>query len=247
MKHFFLSLLLLFAMTTSLSAQATVDIKVDYDVPGRQVKRAADPSYYPEDGKVKVKVRVDHYGFVDEAILDSTATTVNNKQQIKDILRVVRNTRFSDDYAAADSLYGVVSYSFRRLNADQRDSLRTEYLAGIADAAENISYNAAKPYYKLYPTDNMWTFIELDTVSGMLWQVQYTVEKDAEKYRFKTPLNLSDKRKDTRYPDLVLPGRFELYKTQNMYNFILLDTAGGGTWQVQWSTDWEKRGVMSIE
>ena len=247
MKHFILSLLLLFAVTSSLSAQATVDIKVKYDVSGREVQHASDPAYYPEDGVVKVKVCVDKYGFVDEAILDSTVTTVKNRQQLKDVLSVAKGTRFSSNYDAVDSLYGAISYSFRHLNAVQLDSLRTEYIADIVTAVGNVSDNVTKPYYKLYPTDNMWTFIELDTISGMLWQVQYTVEKDAAKYRFKTVLDLQDKRKDTRYPDLVLPGRFELYKTQNMYNFILLDTVSGGTWQVQWSTDWEKRGVAPIE
>ena len=33
------------------------------------------------------------------------------------------------------------------------------------------------------------------------------------------------------------PGRFELYPTKNVYNFIMLDTATGSTWQVQWSQD----------
>lgn len=41
-------------------------------------------------------------------------------------------------------------------------------------------------------------------------------------------------------------GRFELYKTQNMYNFILLDTFDGRTWQVQWSTEAENRMILSI-
>ena len=41
-------------------------------------------------------------------------------------------------------------------------------------------------------------------------------------------------------------GRFELYKTQNMYNFILLDTSSGATWQVQWSMEPENRGTVRI-
>ena len=41
-------------------------------------------------------------------------------------------------------------------------------------------------------------------------------------------------------------GRYELYKTQNLYNFILLDTATGATWQVQWSQDVKSRGIMPI-
>ena len=34
--------------------------------------------------------------------------------------------------------------------------------------------------FKLYPTENMWTFLELDSATGLIWQVQYTVnDKDA--------------------------------------------------------------------
>ena len=53
---------------------------------------------------------------------------------------------------------------------------------------------------------------------------------------------------DTRvgYNDELKPGRFELYPTQNMYNFILLDKVKGGTWQVQWSAKEKERGVMRI-
>lgn len=30
--------------------------------------------------------------------------------------------------------------------------------------------------YKLYPTQNIWTFIKVDTQTGQLWQVQYIPE-----------------------------------------------------------------------
>lgn len=35
----------------------------------------------------------------------------------------------------------------------------------------------------------------------------------------------------------VCSGRFELYPTNNMYTFILLDTLWGSVRQVQWSTN----------
>ena len=59
-------------------------------------------------------------------------------------------------------------------------------------------------------------------------------------------LDLSDKRKGTYFPETEEPGRFELYKTQNMYNFILLDTLEGGVWQVQWSIEKDKRMALPI-
>ena len=117
----------------------------------------------------------------------------------------------------------------------QKDTLTIGYL-------QRISQHTA-PSYKLYPTENMWTFLELETFSGRIWQVQYSVK--GPDYRFKTILN-----EDSMIPFLdtegEFAGRFELYTTQNMYNFILLDTASGGTWQVQWSTDAKDRAVLRI-
>lgn len=117
----------------------------------------------------------------------------------------------------------------------QKDTLTIGYL-------HRISQHTA-PCYKLYPTDNMWTFLELETFSGRIWQVQYSIK--GSDYRFKTVLNENSMLSlfDT---EGEFAGRFELYKTQNMYNFILLDTATGGTWQVQWSTEADNRGVVRI-
>lgn len=92
--------------------------------------------------------------------------------------------------------------------------------------------------YKLYPTQNIYTLLELDTQTGRIWQVQYSVK--GPKYRFKTHLNRWSLLEDS---DLQVSGRFELYPTQNMYNFVLLDKISGKTWQVQWNT----RGYWEIE
>lgn len=96
--------------------------------------------------------------------------------------------------------------------------------------------------YKLYPTQNTWTLLELDTQTGRVWQVQYSVE--GPRYRFKSRLNNWSLLNDS---DLQVSGRFELYPTQNMYNFVLLDKISGKTWQVQWSTEYSKRGYWEIE
>ena len=39
-------------------------------------------------------------------------------------------------------------------------------------------------------------------------------------------------------------GRFKLYPTDNMYNFIMVDVINGNTYQVQWNIDRDKRFVM---
>ena len=41
-------------------------------------------------------------------------------------------------------------------------------------------------------------------------------------------------------------GRFILYPTNNIYNFILLNQIDGRTWQVQWNNEQEKRFVSRI-
>ena len=49
------------------------------------------------------------------------------------------------------------------------------------------------------------------------------------------------------YTEELKNGRFELYPTKNMYNFVLIDTQRGFTYQVQWSTDPNSRFIMEIE
>ncbi len=97
-----------------------------------------------------------------------------------------------------------------------------------------------EPCYKLYPTDNMWTFLKLNTATGQIWQVQYSTK--GSEYRFETELSSIQQ----VFGDANICGRFELHKTQNMYNFILLDKFNGRCWQVQWSIDRDDRGIWRI-
>ena len=96
--------------------------------------------------------------------------------------------------------------------------------------------------YRLFPTQNMWTFLKLDTMTGKIWQVQYSVE--GAKYRFETVLNSVDLARRLKQERVV--GRFMLYATQNTYNFVLLDQIDGYTYQVQWNGDADQRFVIPI-
>ena len=99
------------------------------------------------------------------------------------------------------------------------------------------------PSYKLYATDNMWTFLELETFTGKIWQVQYSIK--GPDYRFKAVIN--DVSLVPYFDEEgAYAGRFELFKTQNMYNFLLLDTSNGRTWQVQWSMESKDRVILRI-
>jgi hypothetical protein len=45
-------------------------------------------------------------------------------------------------------------------------------------------------------------------------------------------------------PAAARVGRFTLQETPNIFTFLLLDQDDGRVWQVQWSNDADKRGVM---
>ena len=94
--------------------------------------------------------------------------------------------------------------------------------------------------YQLFATQNMWNFIKLDTSTGQMWQVQYDVGGTNRMEVFLNVLPL------LIHPSDEKNGRFTLYPTQNIYNFILLDQIDGRVWQVQWSTNAEKRLVIPI-
>lgn len=106
---------------------------------------------------------------------------------------------------------------------------------------ENVSaQNQDVVIYRLFSTQNRWTFIKLNTRNGQMWQVQYDTDGDS---RFETYLNLEplvSKEKEVN-------GRFTLYSTQNMWTFIMLDQLDGKTWQVQWSIESKERFIIPIK
>ncbi len=91
---------------------------------------------------------------------------------------------------------------------------------------QNISTDSSV-VYRLFSTRNMYTFIKLNTRNGQMWQVQWGTES---KYRFETTLSDISRVNESEERN----GRFFLYPTTNIYNFILLDQISGRTWQVQW-------------
>lgn len=87
--------------------------------------------------------------------------------------------------------------------------------------------------FSLHETQNMWNFLLLDNYTGRVWQVQFSTK--GENYMGTFPINLTE---------LAIPSknsnwenRFELHRTQNMWNFILLDSYTGKTWQLQYSIE----------
>ena len=101
--------------------------------------------------------------------------------------------------------------------------------------------------YKLYPTDNMYNFINLDTATGIMTLVQWSLESDSRfVYKLSYEILLPDGWVESTDEEMKY-GRFKLYPTSNTYNFLLLDTENGRTWQVQWGFEKDERFVIEIE
>ena len=108
---------------------------------------------------------------------------------------------------------------------------------------EPVQVQALKqPTYQLFPTQNMWVFLKLNTVNGKIWMVQYSVNEDTS--RMQAELNSQTLLTQKQEP---VQGRFTLVPTSNMWNFILLDQIDGRQWQVQWSLDAENNFVVTIQ
>jgi hypothetical protein len=92
--------------------------------------------------------------------------------------------------------------------------------------------------FRLYPTSNRFIFLRLNTSTGFIDLVQYSTSDGANAMISKLSQS-----------PLVLDGpvdRFTLYPTLNIWTFILLDQVEGIPYQIQWSTDPEKRLVIRI-
>ena len=66
--------------------------------------------------------------------------------------------------------------------------------------------------FRLYQTNNLWTFLKLDTRTGVIMHVQYSTKGDAMQYKLNSiPLAEGEDAK---------PGRFFLYPTHYLRRFV---------------------------
>ena len=122
----------------------------------------------------------------------------------------------------------------------------TMILMGISCYAQsdgsNTKNTVASPdsnaNFRLFQTNNRWTFLKLDTRNGVITHVQYSIDEEAMEYPL-NPIPLAE-------GDDARPGRFFLYPTENTYTYILLDQIDGRVWQVQWNINKENRGIWVI-
>jgi hypothetical protein len=92
--------------------------------------------------------------------------------------------------------------------------------------------------FVIIPTQNIWNMLLLDSSNGRVWQMQFTVSDTDESGQW--PVNSEP----LVTPAEEKPGRFAIYSTQNLHNFILLDQIDGRAWQIQWSTRASGRGIV---
>ena len=110
------------------------------------------------------------------------------------------------------------------------DSVTIAQIRAIYDRMENLV-----PRYKIFQTENINILLKLDTATGKVWMVQYGT---GDNYGMVVPVDNSS----LLYSwEDIEAGRFELYPTKNLYNFILIDTKMGYTYQVQWNIDSDRR------
>ena len=93
--------------------------------------------------------------------------------------------------------------------------------------------------FKMYPTENIYNLLELDTQTGRIWQVQWNLDGG---YEGSSVINDNELNYGTSYSS----GSYELYPTKNMYQFILLDKTDGRTWHVQWGHKKTERWIRRI-
>lgn len=97
-----------------------------------------------------------------------------------------------------------------------------------------------KDRYKLYQTENIYTLLQLDTETGKIEQVQWSLE-----YKNEGSININSE--DLTYGKKNKSASFELYPTKNMYQFILIDKCDGRKWHVQWGMKDDMRWIRKMD
>lgn len=136
-------------------------------------------------------------------------------------------------------LYSSFCPLFAQSDSNMTVTTRDSILTAIFLRLDNI-VNKTEPVarYKLYKTENLYNLLKLDTATGRIEQLQWSLDDDKEGTMTINSENLSLSQNQ--------PGTFELYPTNNMYQFILLDKVLGRTWHVQWGIGSSKRWIKRI-
>lgn len=96
--------------------------------------------------------------------------------------------------------------------------------------------------FLMFPTRNIYNFLKLNTRNGEVYMVQFSL--DTPNNRAETKIESYEYPLVNKYEESN--GRFYLYPTQNMFNFILMDQIDGRVWQLQWGFEKKDRGLVRI-
>lgn len=144
--------------------------------------------------------------------------------------------RFAIIFCALFITFGATAQS--KLGSPTTKVTKDSTLIKIHDLLEDVDFRMhGLDRYKLYPTENIYNFLQLDTRTGKIDVVQWSLDDGKEG---SVTLNDEDLSLDTGC------GTFELYPTKNMYQFLLLDKVTGRKWHVQWGFEASKRWIKRI-
>jgi hypothetical protein len=119
-----------------------------------------------------------------------------------------------------------------------RDSLLEKIYDKVWSIELQMNSDELNNRFKLYKTNNMYTFLRLDTATGKIKQFQWSLKSEEEGY-----VTINDEDLSFLSPQ---NGTFELYPTENMYQFLLLDKSWGRMWHVQWGFKSSERWIREM-
>src|SRR5262249_45343219 len=105
--------------------------------------------------------------------------------------------------------------------------------AGAPPLTQSPTLNPIVPY-RLFPPQNVYTFLLFDTQSGFIMKVQWGMDSG---HPFMSPLLATCPGVAGKEDPNDHVGRYTLEPTQNIWQFLLLDQDNGSVWHVQWSMD----------
>ena len=138
-------------------------------------------------------------------------------------------------------VFPLALFAQKKAKMDSVQVVRNSILIANIRLLEQIEMDLSlKNRYKLYQTEDMNTLLELDTKTGVVKQIHWSLKADEEKTYF---INANDLFKENN----IGPGVFDLYATKNMYQFILINKMNGTKWHIQWGDDNDHRWIRKIK
>lgn len=141
------------------------------------------------------------------------------------------------------TVFLLILFAFSNLNAQDvtHKSIPEKSIEDVEpQTVESINISEVSRY-KLYPTQNTFNFLKLDTRTGAITRVQWHIESNKRLEKVVSPDHLINYTYDE-----IVNGRFEISLTENLYNFLLLDKIDGRVWQCQWNFDVDKNWIERL-